>query len=156
MTMIRKSMIALGAMAVIMAGATPTLARDTSARHFGYGAFAYYGPSYSYGQRSRNYPPAAYPPAAVRPMITWDSYGLRWDSAKLQPLSMRGFRLSRKAAEWGIAVFAVQHFLHTSFAICAGLPRINEASHTVAAVQHQVFRSARCSCVCDAPTEEAL
>jgi len=54
MTMIRKSMIALGAMAVIMAGATPTLARDTSARHFGYGAFAYYGPSYSYGQRSRN------------------------------------------------------------------------------------------------------
>jgi hypothetical protein len=82
MTMIRKSMIALGAMAVIMAGATPTLARDTSARHFGYGAFAYYGPSYSYGQRSRNYPPAAYPPAAVRPMITWDSYGLRWDSAE--------------------------------------------------------------------------
>jgi hypothetical protein len=61
-----------------------------------------------------------------------------------------------EGGKWGIAVFAVQHFLHTSFAICAGLPRINEASHTVAAVQHQVFRSARCSCVCDAPTEEAL
>jgi hypothetical protein len=75
MTTIKNLMIGVGALAVIMAGATPTMARDASARHFVNGAFAYHGPSHV--QRSRNYPPAA-----VRPMMTWDSYGLRWDSAE--------------------------------------------------------------------------
>jgi len=38
-----------------------------------------------------------------------------------------------------LPVFALQHFLHTSFARYAGLPRINEVSHRVAAVQHIGF-----------------
>jgi hypothetical protein len=68
-------MIGVGALAVIVAGATPTMARDASARHFVNGAFAYHGQSHV--QRPRNYPPAA-----MRSMMTWDSYGLRWDSAE--------------------------------------------------------------------------
>ena len=79
MKTMRNLMIVVGALAVIMAGASPTLARDVHKRHFGYGTFAYHAPSYyRYGQRPHSY----FPPAVrASSMMTWDAYGLRWDEA---------------------------------------------------------------------------
>ena len=79
MRMMRNMMMAVGAMAVIMAGATPTLARDVHKRHLGYGAFAAQN-SWQYRNDQR---PHSYFPPAVRAgaMMTWDPYGMRWDEA---------------------------------------------------------------------------
>jgi hypothetical protein len=75
MKTMRNLMIAGGALAMVMAAATPTLAR-TAKHHYGYGAFAFQGPAIShYGMG-----PHGYPPAAVRPFMYWDPYGARWDS----------------------------------------------------------------------------
>jgi hypothetical protein len=80
MKTIWKSMIGVGAIAVIVAGATPALARHGHARHFGYGygPFAYAGPMhYRHDLAPRNFPAPA-----MRPFLRWDPYGLRWDNAE--------------------------------------------------------------------------
>jgi len=79
MKTMRNLMIAGGALAMVMAAATPTTAR-TAKHHYGwnsgYSAFAFQGP----GMHRDGMGPRNYPPAAVRPMMNWDPYGARWDS----------------------------------------------------------------------------
>ncbi len=95
MSTMTKSMIGLAfATAILVGNASPSLARDVHARapapEFGYGA-PWYGPGNApgaYAQVPRGYRNGRtfdgnryVPPAAVRPGLSWDPYGLRWDGA---------------------------------------------------------------------------
>ena len=95
MSTMTKSMIGLAfAGAILVGNASPSLARDVHARapapDFGFvapgygrgnerGAYAQVPRGYGNG---RTFQGNGYvPPAAVRPGLSWDPYGLRWDGA---------------------------------------------------------------------------
>ena len=93
MLTIGKSAITLGVLgAMIAATTTPTLARSHHVRghtHYysqqyrhdnGRGAYAQQPPSYR-GNFDTTGPGYFAPRATIRPNVTWDPYGMRWDSA---------------------------------------------------------------------------